>query len=251
MKIALIAPLLILCTATTIAFAQAPPRAVQSEDKRARPVLIISPKFPDATPADKLPVEVRISGTVNEAGVLTSPAYLHSEGKEIFIRAIEEVLPQWRFKPAVDEESCQTVSSVGTMSVWFEEKGGRPIVSVSMPLKSKGEDALERIVDQYSFVRRPNFEYPQAARRVGMEGATELLFKVNEEGDVLQATLVFSTPNKVFGEAAIEATKRVKFVPRAPDKSARKIRCIVFPLAFCLTDGADYPNSACGKRETK
>ncbi|MBL0121487.1 MAG: hypothetical protein IPP88_01735 [Betaproteobacteria bacterium] len=80
-------------------FAQLLPRPLQDSDKFASPILTIRPKFPDREPTDIFPVEIRITGNINEAGVLTSPTFSPAEGKEKFVRAIEEVLPQWRFQP--------------------------------------------------------------------------------------------------------------------------------------------------------
>lgn len=251
MTISGLATLLCFCTISLSAFAQLDPRTLGEEDKVARPVLVVPPAFPARDATDKFPVEIKISGTVSEAGIMESPVFSQAEGKEKFIQAIQEVLPLWRFRPAADRVSCSPIKSYRVMSIWFEEKNGVPSVWAST---STAKSSQSPIVDgktnilPRSFVWRPKVEYPQAAQRAGMEGAVDLLFQVNHQGEVLKVKVLYSTPKQIFADAALEGSKRVTFSSGAVDSNPHEKVCIVAPFLFCLTDVAEYPISACKNR---
>ena len=249
------APLLILLAASTLVHAQSDPRPLQEEDKYVRAVLIVPPAFRELDPTMKLPVEIRVKGTVNDKGVMESVEYSPVEGNEKFIAAIERVLPLWIFRPAVDGVSCAPIASTGVLLVWFEERDGKPVVSVSMPKMqppAKPIDAKPAPVPRDLEIR-PKATYPRSARRAGMEGTAELLFKVDQKGEVLQTRVVYSSPLKEFGEEALAGARRVKFSAAAADADIQKAICIVAPYVFCLPDGAKHPSPACQNRkfETK
>lgn len=242
-------PLLILLSVSTLTHAQSDPRPLQDEDKYARAVLIVPPAFRYLDPAIKFPVEIRVKGTVNDKGVMESVEYSPVEGNEKFIAAIERVLSLWIFRPSVDNATCAPIASTSVLLVWFEEKDGKPVVSVSMP---KNQLAAKSIDDKPAPVPRileirPKVTYPSSARRAGMEGAADLLYAVNPEGEVLQTRVLYSSPSTVFGDEALAGSRRVKFSAGTTD-DARKQFCILIPFRYCLIDGARYPSSACVKR---
>ena len=242
-----LASLLLLLAVSNLAFAQSNPRATQEEDKYFRPILVIPPEFPKREPSDALPVEIRVSGSVNAAGLLDTPEFSPIEGNEKFINAIKDVLNLWRFRPAIDSKSCAPVASNGVLLVWFEEKDGIPSVSVSSPKRqpiSVATDIKPRPLPRV-FLYSPKPEYPYRARLAGMEGSAELLFNANHQGEVLQTTVLYSIPNKIFGDAAITGSRRVKFSAGAPADDPQKTVCILVPFNYCLTSGVAYPNSAC------
>lgn len=245
------ASLLFLQVASTLAIAQSNPRAIQEEDKYVRPLLIVAPAFPQQAPTDKLPVEIRVSGSVGEDGVMVSPEFSPLEGNEKYINAIKDVIPHWRFRTAVDNELCAPVASNGVLLVWFEEKEGKPSVSVSTPKAkpvSEPVDGKPRPVLR-NFVVRPKVEYPVAARRLGVEGAAELLFKVSQQGEVLQTRVLYSLPNKQFGDHSIYGSRRVSFTAGTSGDDPQKTICILVPFTYCLENRADYPYVACANRK--
>ncbi len=238
---------LLLAAISSLTLAQSEPRPLQEEDKYFRPILVVTPEFPKRDPSDVLPVEIRVSGSVNAAGSLDAAEFSPIEGNEKFINSIKEVLGLWRFRPAVDSKACAPVASNGVLLVWFEEKNGVPSVSVSTPKRqqvSVAPDAKPRPTPRV-FISRPKPEYPVGARRAGMEGSTELLFSANHQGEVLQTTVLYSIPNKIFGDAAITGARRVKFSPGAPEVDPQKSVCILVPFKYCLSSGAIYPYSGC------
>ena len=242
--------LLILLAASTLAHAQSDPRPLEEEDKYVRAVLIVPPAFRYLDPAIKLPVEIRVKGIVNDKGVMESVEYSPVEGNEKFIASIERVLSLWIFRPAVDNVTCAPIASTGVLLVWFEEKDGKPVVSVSMPKTQPAAKPIDakpatvpRILEIY-----PKVTYPSSARRAGMEGAADLLYAVNPEGEVLQTRVLYSSPSTVFGDEALAGSKRVKFSAGTTD-DPRKQSCILIPFQYCLIDGARYPSSACVNRQ--
>lgn len=243
-----VALLLFLLTATA-SIAQSDPRVINAEDKYIRPILLVAPDIPKRDPADKWPIEIRVSGTVNELGTLDSAAFSPVEGNEKYIQAIKEVLSFWRFRPAIDGKLCAPATSTGVVLVWFEEKDGKPAVSVSVPKISSEREVNKATAgtSRLTLKVRPKVEYPSDARRAGMEGSAELLFQVNPQGEVIQTKLLYSVPNKIFGDEAIRGARRTQFSLSAAGDAPEKNLCIIIPFFFCLQSPATYPSQACLK----
>jgi protein TonB len=67
-------------------------------------------------------------------------------------------------------------------------------------------------------------EYPEIARKAGVEGQVIMQIVVDEEGNVLQADVVFAQPAGIFEEAAIKAMLQWKFKPAKQRDKAIKVR---------------------------
>ena len=80
----------------------------------------------------------------------------------------------------------------------------------------------------YAFV-----EYPEFARRAGIEGQVVVQFVVDEAGAVTDAVALRS-PNELLSEAALEAVRAVRFTPgRLADGRPVKVRFAI-PITFRL-----------------
>ena len=213
------------------------------------PILLVAPDIPKRDPADKWPIEIRVSGTVNELGTLDSAAFSPVEGNERYIQAIKEVLSFWRFRPAIDNKLCAPVASTGVVLVWFEEKDGKPSVSVSTPKISSEPEANKAAIatPRVTMKIRPKVEYPTDARRVGMEGSAELLFQVSPQGEVIQTKLLYAVPDKIFGDEALRGARRTQFSLSAAADAPAKNLCVLLPISFCLQSPVTYPAQACLK----
>jgi TonB family protein len=249
MKIHASVALLSLLITATSSIAQSDPREISAEDKYIRPILLVVPDVPKRDPADKWPIEIRVSGTVNESGTLDAAAFSPVEGNEKYIQAINDVLSFWRFRPAIDDKLCAPVASTGVVLVWFEEKDGKPSVSVSVPKNSSepGANNAAAATPRVTLKVRPKVEYPPDARRVGMEGSTELLFQVNPQGEIIQTRPLYSIPNKKFGDEALRGARRTQFSLSAAGDAPAKNLCISIAFFFCLKSPATYPSQACLK----
>jgi protein TonB len=75
-------------------------------------------------------------------------------------------------------------------------------------------------------------EYPEKAKKAKLEGRVLVAVVVDENGDVIEASIHLST-NPIFNEAALEAAKKMKFKPgRLKDKPV-KVKVLI-PFVFNL-----------------
>lgn len=225
-----------------LAFAQSDARAVGARDAFASPVLVVAPKAPVRAAGDAASVEIRVTGSIGTNGVMSSPAFENAQGKDKYVQAIRDVLHLWRFKPAVDLEACKPAVRNGTVVVWFDEKNGKPSVSVSMPqVGGKGEAA--RVGSEgavFKVAQRPRASFPTEARDIGAEGAAEVLIKLNDKGENIQQTLLYATPHSMFGEAAMAGAREVRIAA-----NGSRAQCVAVPTHFCMDGDISFPNSAC------
>ena len=75
-------------------------------------------------------------------------------------------------------------------------------------------------------------EYPEVARKAGLEGRVIVAAIVDENGNVIQATIHSST-NPIFNEAALEAAKKMKFKPARQKDIPVKVKVLI-PFVFKL-----------------
>ena len=75
-------------------------------------------------------------------------------------------------------------------------------------------------------------EYPEFARRAGVEGRVTVQFVVDERGNVVDPVVVQS-PNDLLSEAALEAVRKAKFTPGQQRGRPVKVRFAV-PVTFRL-----------------
>jgi protein TonB len=76
-------------------------------------------------------------------------------------------------------------------------------------------------------------EYPEVARKAGLEGRVIVAAVVDENGNVVQASIHSST-NPIFNDAALEAAKKMKFKPARQKDIAVKVKVLI-PFVFKLT----------------
>lgn len=78
----------------------------------------------------------------------------------------------------------------------------------------------------------PTPEYPEAARRAGLEGRVAVKVLVGSDGSVVETT-VLSASDDIFAEAAQEAMARARFEPALKDGKATRSQVMV-PVEFKL-----------------
>ena len=76
-------------------------------------------------------------------------------------------------------------------------------------------------------------EYPEKAKKAKPEGKVIVAAVVDENGDVIDASIHYSH-NPIFNEAALEAAKKMKFKPARQKDIAVKVRVLI-PFVFRLT----------------
>lgn len=87
--------------------AQSDPLPMGEADKYFCPILAVPPTFAKSELASKPEIEIRVSGTANDVGVLEFPEFSPLEGNVSFVQAIKGVLSFWRFRPAAMRTSCK------------------------------------------------------------------------------------------------------------------------------------------------
>jgi TonB family protein len=73
-------------------------------------------------------------------------------------------------------------------------------------------------------------EYPEEARKAGLEGKVIVVAVVDENGDVIEAYIHQST-NPIFNDAALEAAKKMKFKPGRQKDTPVKVKVLI-PFLF-------------------
>src|SRR5258708_10685316 len=191
--LALLFPVLVLVVFEVSA--QLEPALVNENSSLAKPLLIVTPEYPKNASPDKKHVEVRVRGRVTATGDFATADFSAGEGEEDFVQAVREVLPKWRFIPAIDRGECKAKEYDATLFVWFDMKSDGPAISASMPPKDAALPKREGEAAPTKFPRRkwtPSMYYPVDARRAGIEGTVIALLKVNKSGDVQVNILAYS-----------------------------------------------------------
>jgi TonB family protein len=73
-------------------------------------------------------------------------------------------------------------------------------------------------------------EYPEEARKAGLEGRVIVVAVVDENGDVIEAS-IYRSDNPIFNEAALEAAKKMKFKPGRQKDTPVKVKVLI-PFLF-------------------
>ncbi len=224
---------ILLLTFASAVFCSSEPVEINEKNTYARTILVVPPTHPKQDPAGKSSVEIRLTGIVTTEGVLRSPVFEEREGEEKFVKAIREVLPDWRFSPAADGRACKLRESKGTVSVWFETKNGEPVVSVSaLPAEKFTGHPVSPGGTRLEYVRRAKPEYPRAAVVNWIDGVVEMLIKVDREGTVVESTVRYSIPAADFGNSVSYALRRARFTPRGTSDAEPEFICVISVFRF-------------------
>jgi protein TonB len=80
-----------------------------------------------------------------------------------------------------------------------------------------------------------NVQYPELAKKAGIEGTVIVQAKIALDGTVEEAIILKGLPNTGFDNAALDAVKRTKWVP-AKQRDKDVSVWITIPVAFVLDD---------------
>ncbi len=84
-------------------------------------------------------------------------------------------------------------------------------------------------------VHSTQLAYPDIARRAGVEGTVTLYVVIGTDGKVEEVEAAYSTPSKIFNEAAEQAIKQWRYEPAKVDGKPVRARCSQ-TLRFVLSD---------------
>ncbi len=149
------------------------------------------------------------------------------------IEKFEEPPPVERPKVAVEAESEVAEEAVETIATTeFQEDLIR-----TMPTGPEIE-----IVPYYKVevkpkpINIPTPQYPDLARRAGIEGNTVVKALVEIDGSIIEAKILKSSGNQMLDQAALAAARKAKFTPaKQRDKFVRV--WVSIPIKFRLTGG--------------
>ncbi len=187
----------------------------------------------------------------------------------IFLR-LPEVGPDYRFVVVFNEiidnkpENVLTTSMLlhgGHSAIFgFEDRQGKPYFcslrvtgppdKVLLPppppppppplppeLKKKLEELEKGAVKAWNTINPPRLikridpDYPEAARKEGLEGSVSMAVRIDEKGNV-KDVLILRSSNEIFNDAAVKAVKQWKYEPYTQDGEPMEL---VFSLTFRFT----------------
>ena len=201
----------------------------------ARPLLVIPPQFPKGLPPLREPVEVSVRGVMSAEGRLLEPVVTAPIGNEAFVRAVSDVVSDWRFIPAIDR-ACKPVEQESLLLVWFGTREGAPSVQVSSASEKAGP-AWPRVKGTATLVRKmePRIEYPPRLNYAGIEGIAVVLLKVARSGEVLDTSLRAVSPVDDFGYPALRGLQRIAFEPFETEPPGLDAICGEYIVNYCIS----------------
>ncbi len=155
-------------------------------------------------------------------------------GEEINVQAQLEELPPPPPKPQISlpeeiiettEETADTIQIKETVN--FDENLPPP------PAPTQTVFEVYEVDEPPQPIVQVQPEYPEVARKAGLEGRVIVAAIVDENGNVIQVNIHSST-NSIFNEAALEAARKMKFKPARQKDIAVKVKVLI-PFVFRLT----------------
>lgn len=214
------------------------PTEVTEKPAWALPLLVVPPKFPKDAPTEMLPVEIGVEGTVTADGTFTSPVFIPSDGKQVFVQAVADVVQYWLFRPVFDLD-CKIKESRARLNVYFEVKEGNPSVSISSPVAKEADRTRTAAVGSL-FVRKPNVKFPPVALKAGIEGFAEICMVVDGDGEIVSKSVISSLPSAVFGKAVLDGLSHATVSRIDTTERPNKTRCITVSVNFCIPGQGSY-----------
>jgi bla regulator protein BlaR1 len=150
------------------------------------------------------------------------------ENKTQIERRIAMITYYKRLSPRMTYAVFALLISIGLISFALSGCAG-----VKQAQTEKGVYALDKLGTKPSVIYAVPPKYPYEAAQERIEGKAIVKFVVTKGGAVREPTIVESSPEGIFDEAAIEAAKQYKFKPGTIDGKA--VDCIVrLPVIFEL-----------------
>ncbi len=130
----------------------------------------------------------------------------------------------------VREEKVVTQEAVPTQ----QQTEINPIENIPLPTLSTTDEIYEffKVEIKPQVIKSVQPEYPELARRGGIEGRVLVNAVVDENGNVISAEIVSST-NPIFNESALKAAYQYKFSPAMMKDKKVKVKVLI-PFNFVL-----------------
>ncbi len=172
-------------------------------------------------------VEVKPYKPKKEIAVMTEEVNTEVEQMEQEVNIPKPKLPVQVEEAQEGEETADLEELSGMETADFNELTAPP------PPKSDSVIDFYAVEIKPKLIKRVEPEYPDVARRAGLEGDVFVLMVVDEHGNVISAQVVKST-NPIFNEAALKAVRQWKYKPGYQRDKPVRVR-IMQPIHFRLT----------------
>ncbi|MEO0216989.1 MAG: TonB family protein [candidate division WOR-3 bacterium] len=109
-----------------------------------------------------------------------------------------------------------------------------PIENMPLPTTSREEEVYEffKVEIKPQIVKAVQPEYPDLAKKAGIEGRVVVSVIVDENGNVINAEIISST-NSIFNEPALKAAYKYKFSPAMMKDKKVKVKVLI-PFNFTV-----------------
>jgi protein TonB len=124
------------------------------------------------------------------------------------------------------------------LTLSFCSKNSEPESEVQPPTASVSADdviSMDKLTKKPTIIKQALPEYPEAARKAGIEGRAVVQITILEDGSVSDAKILQSSGNEALDKSALTATKDFKFSPGMVEDKAVKTRVAV-PIQFTLDE---------------
>jgi protein TonB len=133
--------------------------------------------------------------------------------------------------PASDAEAEQTTWSESAAAGSTATGTYRPSDSEGQGKSAQGTAAyVKKNFDYIQRRIRDRLVYPAGARRMGVQGKTEVIFTIHENGTVSAVTVRLSSGNELLDKAAVDAVYAAAPFRPPPPSQARLVVPVVFSL---------------------
>lgn len=203
-----------------------------------------SVSYPEASRTAGVEGRVIVRFVVTKNGGVEKPEVVRGVNEQLNEAAIAAVKAQ-KFKPG--EHDGEPVRVQMTLPVTFSLDGS-DLPEVTTSHRDADEDDVFMVVEDQPELQggmealRESVHYPEMARKAGIEGQVIVQFVVNENGEVVNPTVVRGV-HKMLNEAAIEAVRAQKFEPGRQRGEPVRVK-MSLPVAFEKSDRGEFQSSA-------
>ena len=206
----------------------------QDPSRWGAPARIVEPRYPEAALEKRITGYVDFEGLVTDEGTLRDIEYrAETPEAQVFVAALQEVVPRWVFYPAIGED-CMPQPRRYVTRVWFELADDQPKITTT---RRRGEGAAP-VQPAMKVEKRHSPRYPQRMQRFGEQALVYSRMEVAPDGKVTAvATRVYPRDEKLqreFGDEVEFALRKWIWSPAPAGYSRTRISCT--EVSFRLRD---------------
>jgi TonB family protein len=219
-----------LCLYITCSY-QAPIMAYDDVEVKPEPLSMPNPVYPEQARKDGIQGEILTRVLVGVDGTIEQALIQKSSSFEILDNAALEAVQAAKFKPARHED--KPIRVWVTIPVRFTLTDDH--VTTPTELEKDPNIIAYHIVEvKPRPIDIPTPEYPEQARKNGIEGRTVVRALIDFDGSISAMEIYSSSGNEILDNAALSAVKRSTFEPASHKGKAVKV-WVSIPIQFKLS----------------